>query len=104
MEFPRGDDQDAAAMVLRQGETRFGCHVIIEKASGVAVGTIGFFGPPDDTGTVMIGFGLVKAVRGQGYATEARAAAQLLRAQRPGESALPGPVRYGLVLSHPATA
>jgi ribosomal-protein-alanine N-acetyltransferase len=71
VEFPRGDDQDAAAMVLQQGATRFGCHVIIEKVSSLAVGTIGFFGPPDDTGSVMVGFGLVEAVRGQGYATEA---------------------------------
>ena len=69
--FPGGDDQDAAAMVVRHGETRFGCRVIVEKVSGLAVGTIGFFGPPDDTGTVMIGFGLVEAVRGHGYATEA---------------------------------
>ena len=58
-------------MVVSQGETRFGCRVIVEKVSGLAVGTIGFFGPPDDTGTVMVGFGLVEAVRGQGYATEA---------------------------------
>jgi [ribosomal protein S5]-alanine N-acetyltransferase len=71
VEFPRGDDQDGAGMVLQHGETPFGCHVIIEKVSGLAVGTIGFFGPPDDTGTVMIGFGVVNAVRGQGYATEA---------------------------------
>jgi [ribosomal protein S5]-alanine N-acetyltransferase len=71
VEFPRGDDQDAAAMVLGHGETRFGCYVVVEKVSGLAVGTIGFFGPPDDTGTVTVGFGLVQAVRGQGYATEA---------------------------------
>ncbi len=71
VEFPRGDDRYAAGMVLGQGETPFGCYVIVEKASGLAVGTIGFFGPPDDAGTVMIGFGLVEAVRRQGYATEA---------------------------------
>jgi RimJ/RimL family protein N-acetyltransferase len=70
VEFPRGDDRDAAAMVLH-GETSLGCYLVIEKVSGVAVGTIGFFGPPDDTGTVMVGFGLVDAVRGRGYATEA---------------------------------
>lgn len=82
VEFPRGDDQDAAAMVARQGGTRFGCYVVVEKVSGLAVGTIGFFGPPDDTGTVMIGFGLVKAVRGQGYATEAlRGLVEYARAQ-----------------------
>lgn len=71
VEFPRDDDRDAAAMVVGQGETGFGCLVIVEKVSGLAVGTIGFCGPPDETGTVMIGFGLVEAVRGQGYATEA---------------------------------
>jgi [ribosomal protein S5]-alanine N-acetyltransferase len=70
-EFPVPDDQDAAAMVARGGEQTFGCCVIVEKTSGLAVGTIGFFGPPDDAGTVMIGYGLVPAARGHGYATEA---------------------------------
>jgi RimJ/RimL family protein N-acetyltransferase len=37
----------------------------------VAVGTIGFFGPPGADGVVMIGYGLVTAARGHGYATEA---------------------------------
>ena len=49
----------------------FGNFVIVEQSSGLAVGTIGFFGPPDDTGTVMVGYGLVEPARGHGYATEA---------------------------------
>jgi len=70
-EFPTGDDQDAAAMVAELGETRFGCRVIVEKHSGLVVGTIGFTGPPDGTGTVTVGYGLVPSARGRGYATEA---------------------------------
>jgi [ribosomal protein S5]-alanine N-acetyltransferase len=70
-QFPREDDRDAAAMALRDTNTIFGSRVIVEKISGLAVGTIGFFGPPDDAGNVMIGFGLVRSARGQGYATEA---------------------------------
>ena len=41
------------------------------QTSGVAIGGIGFFGPPDADGTVEIGYGLVEAERGQGLATEA---------------------------------
>ena len=44
MEFPRGDDQDAATLVLRHTDVTFGCRVIVEKISGLTVGTIGFFG------------------------------------------------------------
>jgi [ribosomal protein S5]-alanine N-acetyltransferase len=70
-EFPRPDDKDAARMAARHDDTRFGCRVIVEKASGLAIGTIGFFGPPDESGTVIVGYGLVPAARGAGYATEA---------------------------------
>ena len=70
-EFPREDDCDAATMLLPQPDPVFGSEIIVERASGLAVGTIGFFGPPDDTGTVMIGYGLVPSARGLGYATEA---------------------------------
>jgi RimJ/RimL family protein N-acetyltransferase len=42
-----------------------------EAAAGAAIGTIGFFGPPDEDGQVMFGYGLVPAARGAGYATEA---------------------------------
>ncbi|GAB3356987.1 GNAT family N-acetyltransferase [Micromonospora halotolerans] len=70
-EFPREDDRDAAAMVLPHSNLTFGCRLIIERISGLAVGTIGFFGPPDNTGTVMVGYGLVPPARGHGLATEA---------------------------------
>jgi RimJ/RimL family protein N-acetyltransferase len=70
-QFPREDDHDGVRGWLRQGDPVFGNFVIVEQASGQAVGTIGFFGPPDETGTVMVGYGLVEPARGHGYATEA---------------------------------
>jgi RimJ/RimL family protein N-acetyltransferase len=70
-QFPREDDRDGVGAWLRHGDPVFGNFVIVEQASGQAVGTIGFFGPPDETGTVMVGYGLVEPVRGRGYATEA---------------------------------
>lgn len=70
-QFPREDDLDGVKAWLRERDPAFGNFVIIEQASGQAVGTIGFFGPPDETGTVMTGYGLVEPARGHGYATEA---------------------------------
>ncbi|WP_368496858.1 GNAT family N-acetyltransferase [Herbiconiux sp. A18JL235] len=44
---------------------------LVRDAHGVAVGGFGFFGPPDHTGTVEFGYGLVPSARGKGLATEA---------------------------------
>ena len=49
----------------------FTLYQVREASSGLAVGGIGFFGPPDDDGVVELGYGLVAAARGRGYATEA---------------------------------
>jgi ribosomal-protein-alanine N-acetyltransferase len=70
-QFPREDDRDGVGAWLRAGDPVFGNFVVVEQASGQAVGTIGFFGPPDEAGTVMVGYGLVEPARGHGYATEA---------------------------------
>ncbi|GAA3345908.1 hypothetical protein GCM10020358_54820 [Amorphoplanes nipponensis] len=70
-EFPTEDDREACAMTLRAPDPAFGSHVVVERESGLAVGTIGCYGPPDAAGTLMIGYGLVPAARGRGYATEA---------------------------------
>jgi ribosomal-protein-alanine N-acetyltransferase len=69
--FPREDDRDGVGAWLGHGDPVFGNFVIVEQSSGEAVGTIGFFGPPAETGTVMLGYGLVEPARGHGYATEA---------------------------------
>ncbi|MFE2012509.1 GNAT family N-acetyltransferase [Streptomyces sp. NPDC059491] len=41
------------------------------RVDGVTVGGIGFHGPPDATGVVTVGYGLLPAARGKGYASEA---------------------------------
>ena len=45
-------------------------HELVERSSGLVVGGIGFFGPPDD-GVAEIGYGIVPSRQGHGYATEA---------------------------------
>src|SRR4051812_17515003 len=46
----------------------FGLMMIRETRDGLAVGGIGFFGPPDADGAVEVGYGLVPAARGRGLA------------------------------------
>jgi RimJ/RimL family protein N-acetyltransferase len=43
----------------------------VDRTTGLVVRGIGFFGPPDDHGTVEFGYGVVPEVEGRGYATEA---------------------------------
>lgn len=47
---------------------------IIERASGAAVGSAGFKGPPDGNGAVEIAYGVAPQFEGRGYASEAAAA------------------------------
>jgi ribosomal-protein-alanine N-acetyltransferase len=44
--------------------------IILHKADQVAIGGIGFHGPPDEAGKVEIGYNIIPAYEGQGYATE----------------------------------
>ncbi|WP_285036414.1 GNAT family N-acetyltransferase [Plantibacter sp. ME-Dv--P-095] len=48
---------------------------LVRDAAGLAVGGFGFFGPPDSTGAVEFGYGLIPAARGVGLATEVVVAA-----------------------------
>jgi RimJ/RimL family protein N-acetyltransferase len=73
-DFPREDDRDGVKGFLRGLEAGlepgpFGNYRI--DHDGHAVGTIGFFGPPNVDGEVMFGYGLVPGARGHGFATEA---------------------------------
>lgn len=43
----------------------------IDRASGQVIGSAGFKGPPDDTGTAEVAYAIVPAFEGKGYATEA---------------------------------
>lgn len=65
-DYPRRDDVDAASLV-RPDQPWGPRHIVL---GALAVGSIGFFGPPVD-GEVEVGYGLVPEVRGRGVATEA---------------------------------
>ncbi|MDO9456107.1 GNAT family N-acetyltransferase [Nocardioides sp.] len=65
-DYPRQDDLDAASMV-RDVSTWGPRHVVLDA---LAVGSLGFFGPPEDD-EVEVGYGLVADARGRGVATEA---------------------------------
>jgi ribosomal-protein-alanine N-acetyltransferase len=56
-----------------QGVARgvFGLFQVLRRSDDVVIGDVGFHSPPDDLGEVSVGFGVVPAVRGRGYATEA---------------------------------
>jgi len=74
-DFPMQDDRDGVGGFLKAAEAGldagvFGCYRI-DDADGAAIGTIGFYGPPDSDGHVVIGYGLVPGSRGRGLATEA---------------------------------
>lgn len=69
-DYPRQDDRDAASMI--HGPSSWGPRHLVHD--GLAVGSLGFFGPPEpaDEGTeVEVGYGLVEQARGRGLATEA---------------------------------
>ena len=51
--------------------------IIIHKADQVAIGCMGFHGKPNEAGVVEIGYNIIPAYQGHGYATEM--ARQLIR-------------------------
>ncbi|GGL32498.1 N-acetyltransferase [Planomonospora parontospora subsp. antibiotica] len=71
-DFPAEGDQVIASLLAEHpawlGE--YGHRQIIERDSGLVVGSIGLFWPPDD-GALEIGYGIVPSRRGLGYASEA---------------------------------
>lgn len=71
-EYPLADELDVLRPLADETDSDpvFGLMMILDGA-GLAVGGIGFFGPPDADGSVEIGYGLVPTARGQGLATAA---------------------------------
>lgn len=63
--FPR-----LAAQLEANPEQELWDGILIEKATGTAVGQLGCKGLPDGNGVVEIGYSLSPASRGRGYATE----------------------------------
>jgi RimJ/RimL family protein N-acetyltransferase len=62
----------AAAQQAPLGE--FGIYQVIRRADGQVIGDVGFMGPPDEIGAVLLGCAITEDARGQGYATEALSA------------------------------
>jgi len=60
----------AGQVAAGPGDEAWGHRQVVERASGLVVGGIGFFGPPHG-GEVEIGYGIVPSRQGRGYATEA---------------------------------
>lgn len=54
-----------------QGAERFGVWAMIERATATVVGDVGFVGPPDERGSLELGYSVIPDRRGRGYAAEA---------------------------------
>jgi len=75
-EYPLADELDvlrplAGSAAESAGDPVFGpmmIRALTGPFAGLAVGGIGFFGPPDAEGAVEIGYGLVESARGHGFA------------------------------------
>ena len=68
--FPMPDTRDGVGLFLRHGDQAFGFHFVVRLEDQLVIGEIGFVGPPQNA-AVTIGYAIVPAARGQGYATEA---------------------------------
>ncbi|XBB65608.1 GNAT family N-acetyltransferase [Nocardioides sp. WV_118_6] len=72
-DFPREDDEGAATL-WRDGDP-WGPRSIVSLKQQLVIGSIGFFGPPQDAADgvaeVEVGYGLVAPARGYGLASEA---------------------------------
>lgn len=81
-EYPFEDElellRDLAATDPAAVDPVFTLYMVRRRTDGVAVGGIGFFGPPDAAGETGLGYGLVAAARGAGLATEALRAASVI--------------------------
>ncbi|NGO71162.1 GNAT family N-acetyltransferase [Streptomyces boncukensis] len=74
--YPAAADVEGARHFVSSWATHgdprpYGSYEIRRRADGAAIGGTGFNRPPDGDGTVTIGYGLIPAERGKGYAAEA---------------------------------
>lgn len=70
--FPDEGDKVIAPLIAAEPEWLgpFGHRLIVERESGLVVGSLGLFWPPSD-GAVELGYGVAPSRRGRGYAPEA---------------------------------
>lgn len=63
--------RDVWPAVSDPADQAWGHRQVVERARGLVVGGIGFFGPPRESGEVEVGYGIVPSRQDRGYATEA---------------------------------
>jgi RimJ/RimL family protein N-acetyltransferase len=70
--FPLASVLDIARTIAAASEPLgpFLAYVIVRELDGQAVGDVGFHGPPNADGEIEIGYALVPAARGMGFARE----------------------------------
>lgn len=66
----------------------WGMFALVRTEDEIAVGGMGFHGAPDEEGVAEVGYDLVPAARGRGYASEALTSLSTWALARPGVSAL----------------
>lgn len=71
-DFPEEGDRVIAPLITVNPEWTgpFGHRLVVERETGLVVGSLGLFWPPNDGG-VELGYGIVPSRRGRGYAAEA---------------------------------
>ncbi|MFE0133448.1 GNAT family N-acetyltransferase [Streptomyces sp. NPDC059037] len=73
----------------------WGMFALVRVADEVAVGGMGFHGPPDEEGTVEVGYDLAVGARGYGYASESLDALSAWALDRPGVASLLAVIEHG---------
>lgn len=87
-DFPSDKDTGIAGLVLSgvvavpTDASPWGSFVMVRRDGHEAIGTIGFKGGPDGTGTVEVGYGVCTSNQGKGFATEALVALVRLAYER----------------------
>jgi ribosomal-protein-alanine N-acetyltransferase len=89
-EWPQPDIRDLMPVHACRSfsDAAFGIWVMIETATNVVVGDIGFFRAPDAAGEVEIGYSVIPSRRRRGYASEAVAALVAWAFDQPGLTAI----------------
>lgn len=99
-DFPAEGDRVIAGLFDQHSAWlgEYGHRLVIERESGLVVGSIGLFWPPSE-GVLEIGYGIVASCRGRGYAPEATRALAEFALTAPGVHT----VSANVELSNPAS-
>jgi RimJ/RimL family protein N-acetyltransferase len=72
--YPTEGDIEIAAFLLASGAYEpadLGVRQIVDRASGLVIGGVGFYGGPDPDGRINVGYGMAGDYRDRGLTTEA---------------------------------